>query len=105
MISLRSVVRHIGQSFVQADGLPFFPFNLRYCSYLGKGNPKNLGDMLFDSAVIGGLAFISVLAADLITGTLPSIKTVYAASLMFASTFLTQLAAERRIKVAKKEII
>jgi len=61
--------------------------------------------MLFDSAVIGGLAFVSVLVADLATGTLPSVRTVYAASLMFGSTFLTQLAAERRIKVAKKEIV
>ena len=85
--------------------LPFFPLNMRFCSYLGKGNPKSLGDMVCDSAIIGGIAFVSSLISALAVAALPDIRTIYAAGLAFAMSFLTQLAAERRIKVAKKEII
>jgi len=85
--------------------LPFFPLNLRYCSFLGKGNPKNTGDMLIDSAIIGGIAFVSSLFSALAVAALPDIRTLYAAGLAFLLAFLTQFASERRIKAAKKEIV
>jgi len=85
--------------------LSFFPLNIRFCSYLGKGNPKSLGDMVLDSAIIGGIAFISSLVSALAVSALPDVRILYAAALAFGMSFLTQLAAERRIKIAKKEIV
>jgi hypothetical protein len=97
MISLRALFHH---------SAPFFPLNMRWCSYLGKGNPKNYGDMIIDSAIIGGIGFFSSLIAALATNSgLPSTLSLYAAGLAFGMAFLSQLASERRIKTRKKEIV
>jgi len=85
--------------------LPFFPLNLRWCSYLGKGNPKSVSDMLIDSAVIGGIAVFAAIS------TLPcptievALEYAWIGVKAFGAAFLMQLAAERRIKTAKKDIV
>jgi hypothetical protein len=96
MISIRALFHH---------STPFFPLNMRWCSYLSKGNPKNVLDMVIDSAIIGGIGFISSLISALVTSSLPNMQILYAAGLAFGIAFLTQLAAERRIKAAKKGIV
>jgi len=101
LISLRSIVRHIGQSFVQADGLPFFPLNMRFCSYLGKGNPKNFGDMVKDSAIVAVCAIFGVLAGFGPPTRETAWPMVWAVFVAFGSAFFTQLAFEKRIKVPK----
>jgi len=98
MISLRALFHHAGS-------IPFFPLNLRFCSRLGKGNPKSVLDMLIDSAIVGGCAAVGVLAGF----GLPTSGTVWpmiwAVSVAFLSAFFPQFAYERKIKTAKKEIV
>ena len=57
-------------------------------------NVKSLEWILIDSAIIAGIAFVSVLPAD----RLPTILDLYTALRAFAYALLIQLAVERGLK-------